>query len=53
MCLLEEHKTKSDSKNTHLLTHWSNLVGNFFQLVMSELMDGTPTNNQQMNIDIF
>ena len=28
------------------LTHWSNLFGNFFQLLIWELMDATPTNNR-------
>ena len=29
----------------HSLTHWSNLFGSYFRLLIWELMDATPTNN--------
>ena len=30
----------------HSLTHWSNLFGNSFRLLIWELIDATPTNNR-------
>ena len=32
----------------HSLTHWSNLFGNSFRLLIWELIDATPTNNRSV-----